>query len=156
MTESNIYLKGTTIGTIANVDVYYHLPLVKPGKYTLVVSCIGYTDMQNEIEVAGDEELEQNFEYTFNTGGIAEVVNTMQAEGKIKAINQQINANAILDVVAVERIPAIPDANVTESLGRLSGISLVRNNGEGYKIVIQDPEPKPYYNQRNENPILQQ
>lgn len=138
----NVYLKGTTVGTVSNVDGYYHLPLVKPGKYTLVASYIGYTDMAIEIEVVADEVLERNFELTFKSIGIEEVVVTAQAEGQINAINQQINANAIINVVSAKRIQELPDANAAESVGRLPGISLIRNNGEGDRVVIRGMEPK--------------
>jgi TonB-dependent receptor len=71
-----------------------------------------------------------------------EVVVTGQAEAQMAAINQQLSARSIKNVVSAKRIQEIPDANAAEAVGRLPGVSLVRSGGEGSKVVIRGLSPK--------------
>jgi TonB-dependent receptor len=48
-------------------------------------------------------------------------------------------------VVSAEKMKELPDANIAESIGRLPGISLARNAGEAYAVVVRGLSPK--YNQ---------
>jgi TonB-dependent receptor len=60
----------------------------------------------------------------------------------MNAINEQLRANSIENVVAAERIQELPDANAAETLGRLPGVSVLRSGGEGAKVVIRGLSPK--------------
>ena len=71
-----------------------------------------------------------------------EAVITAQREGQIAAINQQLTADAIKNVVSAERIKEVPDANAAESVGRLPGIALGRSGGEGNKVIVRGLSPK--------------
>ncbi len=80
-----------------------------------------------------------------------EVVVTAQREGQVAAINQQLTASSIKNVVSSERIQEVPDANAAESISRLPGLSLVRNAGEGNNVVVRGLAPK--YNKTTINGI---
>jgi TonB-dependent receptor len=45
-------------------------------------------------------------------------------------------------VVSSARIQEVPDANAAESIGRLPGVSVLREGGEGNKVVIRGLSPK--------------
>ena len=139
---ATVQIQGTTIGAIADVKGYYIISFVKPGKYKLVASYIGYEAVELEIVVPVGGVLFQDFYLTYGSNEIEGVVISVQAEGQIKAINQQINADAILNVISAKRIQEVPDGNAAESVKRLPGISLTRSNGEGDQIVIRGLQPK--------------
>jgi outer membrane receptor protein involved in Fe transport len=71
-----------------------------------------------------------------------EVEVTAQARGQLSAINEQLSANEIKNVVSKDRIRELPDANAAESVARLPGVSIVRYGGEGAKVVIRGLSPK--------------
>ncbi|MCB0747682.1 MAG: TonB-dependent receptor, partial [Ignavibacteriae bacterium] len=73
------------------------------------------------------------------------VVITAQASGQNEAINQQLSSIQIKNVVSMARIQELPDANAAESVGRLPGVSIIREGGEGSKVVIRGLSPQ--YNQ---------
>lgn len=90
---------------------------------------------------AGDRATQTvELEFAAITG--EEVTITAQAEGQMAAINQQISSRTITNVVSAEKIQDIPDANAAESVGRLPGISIVRDGGEGQKVTIRGLSPK--------------
>ncbi|MBN2165600.1 MAG: SusC/RagA family TonB-linked outer membrane protein [Marinilabiliaceae bacterium] len=51
----NVYLKGTTIGTVTNENGYYSFLIPDGGKHTLVYSFIGYKTLENELILNADK-----------------------------------------------------------------------------------------------------
>ena len=139
---ANALLEGTGLGAATDVNGEYIIPKVPEGNYTLVFKYIGYKDLKKTIFVEGGKDIRQNAELEWAAVKGEEVTITAQAEGQLAAINQQLAARTITNVVSKARIEEIPDANAAESVGRLPGISIVRSGGEGNKVVIRGLEPK--------------
>lgn len=53
------------------------------------------------------------------------------------ALNQKRRSNQIIDAITAEDIADFPDANLAESIQRLPGISIDRDNGEGRSITVR-------------------
>jgi TonB-dependent receptor len=53
------------------------------------------------------------------------------------AIDTKRNADVVVDVINAEDIADFPDANLAESLQRIPGISIDRDNGEGRTITVR-------------------
>lgn len=132
----NIVEKGTVNGTASDIDGKYELRVEVNA--TLVFSFIGYKDL--EIAVNGQKQL--NGVLLLDSETISEVVITAQAKGQKNAILEQINSNTIKNVVAADRLQENPDANATEAIGRLPGISVVRSGGEGAALVVRGLAPR--------------
>lgn len=138
---TNLMIKGTSLGTAADARGYYFLKIA-PGRFTLVAKYIGYTEKEVEVKVNSGEVVKLDIELEYVGLKGQEVVVTAQAEGQMKAINQQIVARTIKNVVAPDRLQENPDANAAEAIGRLPGISVIRSGGEGTGLVIRGLEPK--------------
>lgn len=139
---ANVILKGTSIGTVTDVDGKFIIRDVLPGEYTIHVSYIGYESNDVVVEVADGKNITRDFELKPVGVQGKEVVVTAQAQGQKGAINQQINALQIKNVVSAARIQELPDANAAESVGRLPGVSLTRSGGEATGVVVRGLEPK--------------
>ena len=70
------------------------------------------------------------------------VLVTAQAKGQLDAINRQLKAKSIKNIVSSDRIQELPDANAAESVARIPGVSIRREGGEGNKVVIRGLSPK--------------
>lgn len=134
---ANIMIVGTGIGTASNAKGEYTLPRIPPGRHTLRVTFIGYQQLEVTVQVVAGERSTQELALNFAALEGAEVVVTAQAEGQMKAINQQLSSASIVNVVAADRIQELPDATAAESVGRLPGVSVSREGGEGTKIIIR-------------------
>lgn len=53
------------------------------------------------------------------------------------ALNQKRQSNQIIDAITAEDIADFPDANIAESIQRLPGVSIDRDNGEGRTITVR-------------------
>ncbi|WP_298284710.1 TonB-dependent receptor plug domain-containing protein, partial [Novosphingobium sp.] len=56
------------------------------------------------------------------------------------ALDAKRNSNLILESVTAEDIGKFPDQNITESLQRLPGVQIDRENGQGTKVRIRGLE----------------
>ena len=139
LAAANVLIKGTSLGTAANLEGNYVINNVPPGMYTLVVTYIGYVTVEAEVEVHGSGTVEKNVALSAEAVEGTEVVTvTAQAAGQIEAINQQISSNTITNIVSSAKIHELPDADAATALSRLPGLSLM--NGD--QIVIRGIEAK--------------
>ncbi len=138
-----ITVAGTPKGTVSDVDGFYRLDNLQPGKINLIFSYIGYLEQELEVEViSGDVTKIADIQMTIASIMGEEVVVTAQYRGQAAAINQQVTSSTIVNVVSKERIQELPDMNAAEAIGRLPGISVQRDGGEGQKVVIRGLAPK--------------
>ena len=139
---ANVFFVGTSVGTATELEGNFSLRNIEPGTYLLRVRYIGYKEIDDSIIVFPG--LSSFVEYALQSDMVEteEVIISAQAQGQIKAINQQISARNIKNVVSADRMQEIPDANLAESLGRLPGVSIARNGGEANQVIIRGLSPK--------------
>lgn len=139
---ANVFIVGTSIGTSTDADGKYKLKKVKPGSYKMKASYIGYQAVEVDIELTSTKNITQDFELSYVSlqGEAIEV--TAQARGQIDAINEQIKAKSIKNIVSSDRIQELPDANAAETVARIPGVSIRREGGEGNKVIIRGLSPK--------------
>jgi len=139
---ANVVLEGTAIGSTTNLHGEYVIPRVPAGKYTLKIFYIGYKEVSFPINIEADKTIRRNAQLHFHVIKGEQVVVTAQLEGQAQAINQQLSSNTIVNVVSIDKIQELPDQNAAESVGRLPGISILRDAGEGQKIIVRGLSPR--------------
>lgn len=78
--------------------------------------------------MADDTEKEQD----------VEVIEVKGIRGSvIQSMDMKRSANGIVDAISSEDIGKFPDTNLAESLQRISGVSIDRENGEGSKVTVR-------------------
>ncbi len=137
-----VQVVGTGVGMSTDLDGRFLLRNVPTGKQTVSVSYVGYKKMSAEVTVSENTTVERDFSMTGEAIEGETVVVTAQAKGQMAAINQQLSSNSIINVVSADKMKELPDANIAESIGRLPGISLQRNAGEAYGVVVRGLSPK--------------
>ena len=130
------------LGTVTDLDGAYRLIDVPAGVDTVVVSYVGFATEMVPVTVAAGGQVTVDAEL----GGAAvmgqEVIVTAQLLGQAKAINQQLNSDAIANFVSADKIKELPDVNAAEAISRLPGVAINRNGGEGSKVVVRGLDPK--------------
>ena len=142
---ANVLVVGTGKGAVTDLNGRFLIVSLPPGSYTIRATFIGYKTEEKHAELQGDANVEVSFKLIAVAIEGSEVVVTAQAAGQNAAINQQLSANQIVNVVSAAKIQELPDQNAAESVGRLPGVSVLRNGGEGTELVIRGLAPK--YNQ---------
>jgi TonB-dependent receptor len=70
------------------------------------------------------------------------IVTAERAHGEAEAINEEKIADNILNVLPSEVITSLPNANIADAVGRLPGVTLERDEGEGKYVQIRGTEPR--------------
>ena len=139
---ANVQIVKTGMGASTDIEGRYAIRDVPPGSYTLRATYVGYKTREFTVQVNEGQTVRQDFRMVAVGVEGEEVVITAQAQGQKEAINQQISALPIMNIVSRARIQELPDANAAESVARLPGVSLLRTGGEGSKVVIRGLSPQ--------------
>ena len=139
---ANIMVVGTSLGAPSNIDGEFIIHDMPSGERTLKISYIGYLTITEQVVVPEDGIVQKEFRLQPQALEGQEVIVTAQARGQHDAINQQLSSDNIVNVVSSEKMKELPDANIAESIGRLPGVSLDRQNGEANKIIIRGMSPQ--------------
>ncbi len=139
---SNIVIIGTGFGASSDIHGNYIIKNLPEDSLTLRISYIGYKTLETKIQLHSNSVEEINFKLAYESIRGEEILVTAQVKGQTEAINQQLTSKAIVNVVSSTKIQELPDQNAAESVGRLPGVSVLREGGEGNKIVIRGLSPK--------------
>ena len=134
---ANVVVVGTTIGAASDVNGRFVIAGAPSGPQTVVASFVGFQSDTVEVVVPQGGEVRADFSLAFGSGGI-QVEVTGQALGQQTAIQQQLSAETITNVVSAERIRELPDESAATAVSRLPGVSL--QNGD--QIVVRGIEAK--------------
>ncbi len=117
------FVKGTTNGAVSDINGNYILRGVPAGQTDIVVSYLGYKDVEVTLSIAAGET-------TIYDAVMEDVTNTLQAvtvtaaiDGQQRALNQQKMADNQMQVISADQMGLFPDLNVTDALKRIGGVT---------------------------------
>jgi TonB-dependent receptor len=140
---ANIILIGTNLGASSDRFGDFTINNVPPGSYKLKASYIGYKDFQTSVEIGrGGKSVNVNVVLELSAVKINEVVVNGLLQGQTKALNQQMNAPNVKNVLSKEEMEKFPDMNTADVLQRVPGINISRSLGEGDYVYIRGTEPR--------------
>ena len=123
---ATIRVKGTTAGTITDVNGAYVLSNTDSGELTLVVSYVGYSNAEKKITLAPGQEVNVDFELSADLIGLDQIVVTGVVNQK-SALESSINVNTMRPK-AIEEFGAVTTAEIFKAI---PGIHSEATGGEG-------------------------
>jgi outer membrane receptor protein involved in Fe transport len=123
---ATIRVKGTTAGTITDVNGAYVLSNTDPGELTLVVSYVGYSNAEKKVTLASGQEVNVDFELSADLIGLDQIVVTGVVNQK-SALESSINVNTMRPK-AIEEFGAVTTAEIFKAI---PGIHSEATGGEG-------------------------
>jgi TonB-dependent receptor len=121
--------------TVSASDGSFRFDSLPSGDYTLRVSYLGASTAEQALSIRDQATTRKNIALSGFFG--EEVLVVGQAGGAASALNRQRNANNIVSAVDADAIGQLSDANVTEALNRLTGVSIDYDQGEGRFVRIR-------------------
>ncbi len=113
-----------------------------PGKYTLTVSYVGFKPFSKDVTVASGSVANADAVLDIETVNEQVIVPGERERGEIEAINREMNADNIVQVLPAEVITSLPNTNIADAVGRLPSVSLERDEGEGKYVQVRGTEPR--------------
>ena len=139
---ANVVIEGTSLGIATDADGKYKLTNITEGDYIVKVTYIGYKQETKTLSVTDKKEHTLDFALDYTSVEGKTVIVTAQAKGQMDAINRQLKAKSIKNIVSSDRIQELPESNAAEAVARIPGVSIRREGGEGNKVVIRGLSPK--------------
>ncbi len=133
----NVILEGSSLGSATNIEGEYRVTAIPQRPFSVKVSCVGYETKTLKVDFTNQNEVQLNVRLRQTILEGEAVVITAQMRGQVAAINQQLTASSIVNVVSEEKIKELPDANAAEAIGRLPGVSVIRSGGEATQVVLR-------------------
>lgn len=116
-------------GVTTDMNGCFTLPALKPGKYTLRITYVGYEPEERVVEVKAGGVAEANV--VMNEGLELRAVEVEGAfTGQRRAMQMQKSAMGVKNVVSADQVGKFPDSNIGDALKRISGINVQYDQGE--------------------------
>lgn len=113
-----------------------------PRTITIKASYIGFETQSITVKVKDGESKPLVIALVTPIQELKGITVTGLLQGQAKALNQQKNADNIVNIVAADQIGRFPDPNAAEALQRVSGVNIQRDQGEGRYVFVRGLAPQ--------------
>ncbi len=138
---AQITLQPGAITAATNAQGDFVIQNVKPGTYTITISGVGFKDSVSTIVVTGGQNASSNATLAVSSANQEVTVNA-NLEGDAAEVNEVRTSENILNIETDTQIQSLPNANIADAVGRMPGVTLQRNEGEGQYVQIRGTEPR--------------
>lgn len=140
---ATVTIEGTKKVIITDSEGRFTISDLKEGQYNLKVSYIGFESKSLNIEIVDAQNLNLGSIVLYQRQkNIDEVIisGTLK-NSEARALNMQKNAINISNVIASDGIGKLPDRNAAETVQRVQGVSIERDQGEGRFVSLRGLPP---------------
>ncbi|MBS4057292.1 MAG: TonB-dependent receptor [Bacteroidales bacterium] len=121
---ASVFVKGTTVGTIADINGDYTFD-VKPGKFVLEASFVGYETINENVSVAAGQTIVINLSMVSSATNLDELVVVGYGVQKKSVVTGAISS------VKSSDLKNMPIMRVEQALqGRTSGVTIAASSGQ--------------------------
>lgn len=128
---------GSRTQTVTDSAGRYVLSGVGPGPVTLEFNYLGYQPVTQQVTVVAGQSVNLDATLGSEVTVLDDLRVTTLQQSQSAALNAYRNSDSITNIVASDDIGQFVDQNVAESLQRLPGVSISRDQGEGRFVTIR-------------------
>jgi hypothetical protein len=115
---------------------------LEPGTYTVTVSYVGFSPYISNVGVTAGATTEVEAALNVASSRQQVTVTAAPVTAEAEAVNVERTADNILQVLPAAVITSLPNATIADAAGRLPGVSLERDEGEGKYIDVRGTAPE--------------
>jgi TonB-dependent receptor len=115
---------------------------VAAGDYTIAVSYVGFSAFSSKVTVVAGQPAKVEAMLQVASARQEVTVTAAPVTAEAEAVNVERTADNILQVIPAEVITSLPNATIADAAGRLPGVSLERDEGEGKYIDVRGTAPE--------------
>src|SRR5690348_7110400 len=139
---AQVSLEPGGVQAVSDASGQFLLNNLNPGRYTVTVHYVGFAALKQEVNVEAGQTASVKAKLTVESQSLQVLVTAPRAAGEAAAINRERNAENLVQVLPSEVIRSLPNANMADALGRLPGVTLERDEGEGKYVQVRGTEPR--------------
>lgn len=123
---SNVFFKGTTIGANTDINGFFTITKVPPGKYTLLITNLDFDTISEAITITAGELLSKKYYCT--KGGIKLQEVEISTE-KVEKVENTTVAVQKIDPTVIAKLPSIGEPDLAQYLQVLPGVVFTGDQG---------------------------
>ena len=135
-------LEPGILTTTTNQQGQFTFTGVAPGDYTVTVSYLGFKDATTKVTVTAGQVTKADVVLEVATQNEQVVVTAGRSYGEAEAVNEIRSSDTLINILPANVITSLPNANIADAVGRLPGVTLERDEGEGKYVQIRGTEPR--------------
>jgi len=137
-----VKLDPGNISVTTNQQGEFTITGIAPGSYTLTVSYLGFSPFTANVTVTAGQVSKVDAVLSVATQNQQVVVTPGRSYGEAEAINEVQATDTVVNILPAAVIVSLPNANIADAVGRLPGVTLERDEGEGKYVQIRGTEPR--------------
>ncbi len=138
---AQIKISPTSLTAVANNLGEFSITGVQPGAYAVTVTYLGFNSATLNVTVTAGQQVKVS--PALRPGQTEQVtVSAGRSFGEAQSLNEMQTSDNILNVLPANVIASLPNANIADAVGRLPGVTLERDEGEGKYVQIRGTEPR--------------
>jgi len=139
---AEVVVRETGRRAVTDTQGNFSLAGLEPGAVTLEIRYLGLPDASQSVTILAGAPTSVDIVLAASPDASATsvedvVVTGVITDGIARSLNQQRNADGTVNVLSSDAIGRYPDPNVAESLQRVQGIAIQRDQGEGRYINVR-------------------
>ena len=144
LSGATVAVLGTSVSAVTGADGTFRLVHVPAGQETVVIRRLGFAADSVGVTIragattAGDITLRPA---AVELAGVVVRASPRMAETEAAALAVQEHAINIVSALSGDEIRSLPNFNAAEAAGRIPGVSLERDEGEGKFVQVRGTEP---------------
>ncbi len=127
---------------VADAQGNFLLSNIAAGAYTVKVEALGFASFEEKVTVTAGAVFTERAVMKVSSDTQSVEVYAGREHGEVDSMNEQQSAENILEVLPADVITSLPNTNIADAVGRLPGVSLERDEGEGKYVQIRGTEPR--------------
>lgn len=139
---AQVSLEDKGFNVVTDVEGQFLLNDIDPGSYTVNITYVGFSPYTQTVVVQPGKTVNIDVRLEVQSQSLQVLVTAARPSAEAAAINEERTANNIVQVLPANVIRSLPNANMADALGRLPGVTLERDEGEGKYVQVRGTEPR--------------
>src|SRR5690606_16492524 len=130
---ANVIIKGTSIGTMSDIDGLFALENFDPGTYTITFSFVGYETVEiPNVNVVAGKVTEINAALGASADALQEVIisTVSRKDSQIALLLEQKGAIAIKESIGAQELARMGVSDVATATTKISGVTISEASGD--------------------------
>jgi TonB-dependent receptor len=139
---AQISVQPEGVSVVTDAKGQFFINDLEPGSHTLSITYVGFETLTKTVTVAAGQAASVDAKLEVESQNLKILVTAERASAEAEAVNREITADNIVQVLPADVIRSLPNANMADALGRLPSVTIERDEGEGKYVQVRGTEPR--------------